>query len=79
VRKTGSIEAHICIAFVACKIYKELERQQKEKKSTLSSEKAIDILKTIYGINLKLPQSKQTKMMLLDKLKTKKTFYLYST
>jgi hypothetical protein len=38
---------------VACKIYKELERQLKEKKSTLSSEKAIDILKTIYGINLK--------------------------
>jgi transposase len=66
------IEAHICIAFVACKIYKELERQLKEKKSTLSSEKAIDILKTIYGINLKLPQSKQTKLMLLDKTQDQK-------
>jgi transposase len=66
------IEAHICIAFAACKIYKELERQLKEKKSTLTPEKIIDILKTIYGINLKLPQSKQTKLMLLDKTQEQK-------
>lgn len=46
------IEAHICIAFVAYKIYKELERQLKEKKSALSPEKAIDIAKTIYSIKL---------------------------
>jgi transposase len=66
------IEAHICIAFAACKIYKELERQLKEKKSALSPEKTIDILKTIYGINLKLPQSKLTKLMLLDKTQEQK-------
>lgn len=66
------IEAHICIAFAACKIYKELERQLKEKKSTLTPEKTIDILKTIYGINLQLPQSKLTKLMLLDKTQEQK-------
>lgn len=66
------IEAHICIAFAACKIYKELERQLKEKKSSLTPEKIIDILKTIYGINLKLPQSKLTKLMLLDKTQEQK-------
>ena len=66
------IEAHICIAFAACKLYKELERQLKEKKSLLTPEKAIDILKTIYGIHLKLPQSQQTKLMLLDKTKEQK-------
>lgn len=66
------IEAHICIAFAACKIYKELERQLKEKKSTLTTEKVIDILKTIYGINLRLPQSKLTKLMLLDKTQEQK-------
>lgn len=66
------IEAHICIAFVACKIYKELERQLKEKKANLSSEKAINILKTIYGINLSMPQSKQTRLMLLDKTQDQK-------
>jgi len=66
------IEAHICIAFAACKIYKELERQLKENISGLSPEKTIDILKTIYGINLKLPQSGQTKLMLLDKTQQQK-------
>lgn len=66
------IEAHICIAFAACKIYKELERQLKEKNSILSPEKAIDILKTIYGINIILPLSQQTKLMILDKTQEQK-------
>lgn len=44
------IEAHICIAFVAYKVYKELERQLKNFKSPLSPEKAIEISKTIYSI-----------------------------
>lgn len=61
------IEAHICIAFTACKLYKELERQLKVKKSDLSAEKALDILKTIYGLTIKLPNSKKEKLMLLDK------------
>lgn len=60
------IEAHICIAFTACKIYKELERQLKEKKSHLSAEKAIDILKTIYRVTITTPYSKTkyTKMLI---------------
>jgi len=53
------IEAHICIAFVAYKVYKELERQLKEKKSDLSPEKAIDIAKTIYTINVVTPLNKE--------------------
>jgi transposase len=52
------IEAHICIAFCAYKIYKELERQLKAKKSPLSPEKAIDIAKTIYKITITTPYSK---------------------
>ena len=44
------IEAHITINFVAYKIYKELERQLKEKKANISPEKAINIAKTIYQI-----------------------------
>lgn len=51
------IEAHICIAFAACKIYKELERQLKEKKSRQSPEQAIDILKTIYSVEFETPYS----------------------
>jgi transposase len=51
------IEAHLCIAFTAYKIYKELERLLKEKKSTLSPEKAIEIAKTIYCIHALKPKS----------------------
>jgi transposase len=53
------IEAHICIAFVAYKVYKELERQLKEKRSSLSPEKVIDIAKTIYSIKLLTPLNKE--------------------
>jgi transposase len=70
--KKRRIESHICIAFAACKVYKELERQLQIKKSELSAEKAIDILKTIYGITLQLPQSKKQKLMLLDKTEEQK-------
>lgn len=53
------IEAHICISFIAYKVYKELERQLKLKKSDLSPEKAIEISKTIYSIKLLTPLNKR--------------------
>ena len=53
------IEAHVCISFAACVIYKELERQLKNLKSQLSVEKVIDILKTIYAITITTPYSKK--------------------
>ena len=61
------IKAHICIAFVAYKVYKELERQLEVKKSTLSPEKAIEIAKTIYSIKVKTPTNSEvvTKTILL--------------
>jgi len=61
------IEAHICIAFAAYKVYKELERQLKEKNSDLSPEKAIEIAKTIYSVKVKTPKTKEilTKTLLL--------------
>jgi transposase len=52
------IEAHICIAFCAYKVYKELDRLLKEKKVVTSPETAIDILKTIYKVTIVLPHSK---------------------
>jgi transposase len=53
------IEAHICIAFAACKIYKELERQLKEKKTGKSPEQAIEILKTILIVQFTTPYSQK--------------------
>ncbi len=62
------IEAHITIAFVAYKIYKELERQLKEKKAVLSPEKTIEIAKTIYSVKVKIPNTNEyiVKTLLLN-------------
>jgi transposase len=53
------ISAHMIIAFSAYKLYKELERQLKEKKSTLSTEKALELMKTIYRLNIVLPNTEE--------------------
>jgi transposase len=53
------IEAHICIAFVAYKVYKELERQLKLRNGSFSPEKAIEIAKTIYSIKAIKPKTKE--------------------
>lgn len=59
------IESHICIAFAASLIYKELERQLKERKSKLSPGKVIDTLKTIYALTITTPYSKTKHTRLL--------------
>jgi transposase len=51
------IEAHICISFVAYKIYKELERQLHEMKANISPLTAIEIAENIFEIEVKLPVS----------------------
>lgn len=60
------IQAHICIAFAACKVYKELERQLNAKNANLSPEKAIGILKTIYSLTITTPYShtKHTRLLI---------------
>ena len=61
------IEAHICLAFVAYKVYKELERQLKIKKSEMSPTKAIEISQNIHEVTVQLPGSNNsvTKILLL--------------
>ena len=61
------IESHICISFAACKIYKELERQLRIRKCSLSAEKVIDILKTIYQLTITTPYSNTKHSRLLVK------------
>ncbi|MHB9012987.1 MAG: IS1634 family transposase [Ignavibacteriaceae bacterium] len=61
------IEAHVCISFAACVVYKELERQLKNKTSKLSPGKAIDILKTIYSLTIITPYSQSSYTRLLIK------------
>ena len=60
------IEAHICIAFAAYCVYKELERVLKQEKSTLSLKQAAEVTHNMYQITYTLPESKQTKSRLLQ-------------
>ena len=67
------IEAHICICFVAYKVYKELERILKIAKINLSVDKVLDIAKTITTIRIWLPVSCQSisrTMLLTDRQKS---------
>ena len=49
------IEAHICICFVAYKVYKELERVIRKTGLNLSVDKVLDIAKTLVTIQVKIP------------------------
>lgn len=64
------IIAHMTIAFCAYKLYKELERQLKEKNSSLSPNKAIDLMKTIYQLQIRLPKSLNEKTLIFAKEKS---------
>jgi transposase len=64
-RLRDRIEAHICIAFTAYCVYKELERVLYQEKSTLSLKKASELTHNMYQITYTLPDSKHTKTRLL--------------
>ena len=51
------IEAHVCICFVAYKVYKELERIVRIEKIGLSVDKVLSIAKTITTISIKMANS----------------------
>lgn len=61
------IEAHVCLCFVAFKIYKELERMVSQLNLGVSVDTVIKIAKTITTIRLKLPLNEKiiTKTMML--------------
>ena len=54
------IEAHVCICFVALKVYKELERLLKLSNINMSVDKVLELARTIVTIQMTLPQNKQT-------------------
>ena len=54
------IEAHVCICFVALKVYKELERLLKLSDINMSVDKVLELARTIVTIQMALPQNKQT-------------------
>lgn len=61
------IEAHVCICFVALKVYKELERMLKVSDIRMSVDKVLALAKTITTIQIKMPLNNEvyTKTMLM--------------
>ena len=53
------IEAHICICFVALKLYKELERLLKRANIGLSIDKVLDMAKSVTTITIRMPNGKK--------------------
>lgn len=53
-------QAHVCICFIAYKVYKELERILKLSSINLSVDKMLNIVKTITTLKIKLPISGET-------------------
>ena len=51
------IEAHVCICFIAYKIYKELERLIVINKIGMSVDKVLDAAKTITTIRVRMPEN----------------------
>lgn len=49
------IEAHVCLCFVALKVYKEFERILKVIEFEMSVDKVLDIAKTLSTITIALP------------------------
>lgn len=61
------IEAHICICFVAYKLYKELERMLRLPGIGLSVDKVLDIAKTISTVTVDLPNGSKISKTLLTR------------
>ena len=51
------IEAHVCICFIAYKVYKELERLISFNKIGMSVDKVLEAAKTITTIRVRLPEN----------------------
>jgi transposase len=59
--KRRRIEAHLCIAFTAYTVWKELERLLNKHEIGMSPTRAAELARTMYEIVYTLPQSKKTK------------------
>ena len=59
------IEAHICICFVALKVYRELDRLMKKNNMNMSVDTVLSIAKTIPTINVKLDEQTLTRTLFL--------------
>lgn len=69
------IEAHICIAFVAYTIYKELERLLYKHNVGFSPKRAAELTHTMYELEFMLPHSKHKGKIILKMDQEQQTLY----
>jgi len=74
-RKRARITSHICIAFTAYGIYKELERRLYAIKAPFGVEYARELSKTMYGLSYTYPGSTQEQFKLLGLSSEQKLLY----
>jgi transposase len=60
------IEAHLCIAFTAYAIYKELEMLLKKKNIKMSARRAGELTHNMYELHYSLPDSNRNKQVILN-------------
>ena len=60
------IKAHLCIAFAAYAIYKELEMLLKKKNIKMSARRAGELTQNMYEIHYILPDSNESKRLILN-------------
>lgn len=69
------IEAHICVAFTAYTIYKELERLLYQKKITFSPKRAIELTHTMYALEYQMTDTAQAEKVILKMDTEQKELY----
>ena len=73
--KEKRIKAHVCIAFVAYTIYKELERLLSENRVLISPQRAVELTHTMYEIRFELPDDPEPQSVLLQMDEEQKMLY----
>lgn len=69
------IEAHICIAFVAYTVYKELERLLETWKAGVSLKRAAELTHNMYALSYTLPDSGEEKQKILKMSQEQRAVY----
>ena len=63
--KAKRIQAHVCVAFVAYTLYKELERLLEDTKSAITAQRAVELTHTMYEMIVDLPDDPEPQHVLL--------------
>ena len=69
------IEAHLCIAFAAYAIFKELELLLKNKGIEMSAKRAGELTHNMYQLNYSLPDSKEDQSLILNRNSQQQQLY----